>query len=140
MTVKEASNRFKIDEKEIRKLCKAKMIPDAFKDEYRYSIPDSTVVILTSKQICSILIHIIKYRNNTGHLLPESLTNIQSKSIILDYLCKLGFTTFVGERNIDNLKVTDDGFDIILSRLHADDSQLTLNLISFSPQIGLINI
>ena len=120
MTVKEASIRFNIDEKEIRKRRKDKMIIGARTDGKSVVIPDDTIIIPSKNDIQHFILQIIKYKNNNTYPISRSLCP-QSEQLkaVIDYLFKRGFIGEVDfEENISTLfkkiQITDDGFDYVI--------------------------
>ena len=139
MTTAQASECFHIDTKEIRTLCKEKLIPDAYRFKGKYVIPDDTKVILSKNQIRMILLHLLKYLNSDKHLLPELLNDEIKRSCVLECLYHLGFITYES-LSLEKVRITDEGFSFLFEGKHNSwKFDTSLSLISFSPKIGLIN-
>mgnify|MGYP000130445727 CR=1 FL=1 len=73
MTVKEASIRFDLDEKEIRKRQRDNMIIGIRKDGRSVVIPDNTEIIPSKSEVRSFLFQILKKRNNVETIISRSL-------------------------------------------------------------------
>ena len=76
MTVKEASIRFDLDEKEIRKRQRDNMIIGIRKDGRSVVIPDNTEIIPSKSEVRSFLFQILKKRNNVETIISRSLARI----------------------------------------------------------------
>ena len=120
MTIKEASAKFKLDEKEIRARKKENMIIDVHNDGKRVVIPDDTILIPSKKDIQSFLLQIIKYKNNNSIVISRELCpGKEQLQAVMIYLYKRGFIgnfTFSEEIKtlFDNVQITDSGFDFVL--------------------------
>lgn len=119
MTIKEASVKFNLDEKEIRARKKDNMIIGVRNDGKNVVIPDDTILIPSKKDIQSFLLQIIKYKNNKS--IPISRAMCPQKEqlqAIMIYLYNRGFIgnfTFSEDIEIlfDNIQITDSGFDFV---------------------------
>lgn len=120
MTIKEASAKFKLDEKEIRARKKENMIIDVHNDGKRVVIPDDTILIPSKKDIQSFLLQIIKYKNNNSIAISRELCPEKEQlQAVMIYLYERGFIgkfTFSEEIEtlFDNVQITDSGFDFVL--------------------------
>lgn len=120
MTIKEASAKFNLDEKEIRARKKENMIIDVHNDGKRVVIPDDTILIPSKKDIQSFLLQIIKYKNNNSIAISRALCPGKDQlHAVMIYLYKRGFIgnfTFSEEIKtlFDNVQITDSGFDFVL--------------------------
>lgn len=120
MTIKEASAKFNLDEKEIRARKKENMIIDVHNDGKRVVIPDDTILIPSKKDIQSFLLQIIKYKNNNSIVISRALCPEKEQlQAVMIYLYKRGFIgnfTFSEEIEtlFDNVQITDSGFDFVL--------------------------
>ena len=119
MTVKEASIRFDLDEKEIRKRQRDNMIIGIRKDGRSVVIPDNTEIIPSKSEVRSFLFQILKKRNNVETIISRSLCpTTSSLKSLLSYLYKRGF---IGEYSenvptdelINSVRLTDDGLSYI---------------------------
>lgn len=116
MTVKEASVRFNLEEKEIRKRYNAKMIIGARKDGRRIVIPDNTEVIPSKAEIKAFLLQILKQRNNPSHVMSRGLCpDFDSLKCLLRYLYTRGFIGGYrdcesAEEMLTNIQLTEEGF------------------------------
>lgn len=119
MTIREASIKFNLDEKEIRKRKKDNMIINVRRDGRCVVIPDDTMVIPSKKDIQSFLLQIIKYKNNNSFAISRSLCPEKEQlSAIMKYLYIRGFIgdyTFAEkiEDLFSNVQITDSGFDFV---------------------------
>ena len=73
MTVREASEMFHIDEKEVRKNYKARMIIGAANINGKVYIPDDTTIIPNKKDIQSFLFQILQKKNNKDYVFSRKL-------------------------------------------------------------------
>ena len=119
MTVKEASIRFNLDEKEIRKRQRDNMIIGIRKDGRSVVIPDNTEIIPSKSEVRSFLFQILKKRNNAETIISRGLcpTTVSLKSL-LSYLYKRGFIGEYSENMptdelINSVRLTDDGISYI---------------------------
>lgn len=119
MTVKEASIRFDLDEKEIRKRQRDNMIIGIRKDGRSVVIPDNTEIIPSKSEVRSFLFQILKKRNNVETIISRGLCpTTSSLKSLLSYLYKRGF---IGEYSenvptdelINSVRLTDDGLSYI---------------------------
>lgn len=119
MTVKEASIKFNIDEKEIRKRQRDNMIIGIRKDGRSVVIPDSTEIIPSKSEVKSFLFQILKKRNNAKTIISRSLCpSTSTLRILLSYLYKRGF---IGEYNenasadelLTEVQLTDEGLSYV---------------------------
>lgn len=139
MTVKEASVKFNIEEKEIRNRKKDNMIIGARKEGRNIVIPDDTVLIPSKKDIQSFLLQIVKYKNNQFAIISRSIcpSDEQMKAVMC-YLYNRGFIgEYIFSENIKEMfnaiQITDDGFDFMLG--HGTFQKLS-NIISSPIQIN----
>lgn len=149
MTVKEASEKFGIDEKEIRKRKKDEMIIGAKTIKHRIVIPDDTKIIPAKQDIICFLYEIIKYKNNPQIIISRRLCpELEDLKIMIEYLYKRGY---IGEYNIcdefiemfSSLNLTEEGLEIVIGSAQINKiKSYSLNPISINPQvrIGLINL
>ena len=120
MNTKQASRRFHIEEKEIRKRYSDGMIIDAYKDGKFIVVPDETEIIPSKQEIKVFLFQIIKHKNNGAHILSRGLCpNIRTLKVLLRYLYK---RSLIGQYNeelsetelLSSVQLTDEGFSYIL--------------------------
>lgn len=120
MTVKEASIRFNLDEKEVRKRYKAEMIIGARKDGRCVVIPDNTEVIPSKSEIKAFLLQIIKQKNNPTYVMSRELCpDIASLKCLLNYLYIRGLIgnykyCETAEEMLNYVQLTEAGFSYIL--------------------------
>ena len=74
MTIREASVKFNLDEKEIRARKKDNMIIGVRKDGKSVVIPNDTILIPSKKDIQSFLLQIIKYKNNKSIAISREMS------------------------------------------------------------------
>ena len=144
MTIKEASAKFKLDEKEIRARKKENMIIDVHNDGKRVVIPDDTILIPSKKDIQSFLLQIIKYKNNNSIVISRELCpGKEQLQAVMIYLYKRGFIgnfTFSEEIKtlFDNVQITDSGFDFVLGYgSFGKLSNITPTPIQLNPSINI---
>lgn len=119
MTIKEASVKFHLDEKEIRARKKDNMIIGVSNDGKNIVIPDDTILIPSKKDIQSFLLQIVKYKNNKSIVISRAMCPQKEQlQAIMIYLYNRGFIgnfTFSEEiENLfDNVQITDNGFDFV---------------------------
>lgn len=144
MTIKEASAKFNLDEKEIRARKKENMIIDVHNDGKRVVIPDDTILIPSKKDIQSFLLQIIKYKNNNSIVISRELCpGKEQLQAVMIYLYKRGFIgnfTFSEEIKtlFDNVQITDSGFDFVLGYgSFGKLSNITPTPIQLNPSINI---
>ena len=90
MTIKEASVKFNLDEKEIRARKKDNMIIGVRKDGKSVVIPNDTILIPSKKEIQSFLLQIVKYKNNKSIAISRAMCpqkeQLQAIMIYLYYI------------------------------------------------------
>lgn len=120
MTVKEASQKFNINEKEIRKRNKDGMILGTYKEGVKIIIPDNTTIIPSKNDIKAFLFQILKYKNTPNIAINRSLCPDEvSLYVLFDFLYKAGY---IGEatftKNIkqlfDSIILTDKSIQLII--------------------------
>lgn len=142
MTVKEAADKFNLEEKEIRKRRKDEMIIGLRKADRRLIIPDDTTIIPSKKEIQSFLLQILKFKNDRNYVISRELcSDANSLNNIVTYLFKRGF---IGEVESDSdiihlfskIKVTESGFDYVVKGNinFTTNSNATINILPVSPQ------
>ena len=120
MTIREASVKFNLDEKEIRARKKDNMIIGVRKDGKSVVIPNDTILIPSKKDIQSFLLQIIKYKNNKSIAISRAMCPQKEQlQAVMIYLYKKGFIgSFTFSEDIavlfDNIQITDCGFDFVL--------------------------
>lgn len=121
MTINEASVKFQLDEKEVRKRYKDGMILNVRTEKRKIQIPENTTIIPSKKDIQSFLFQIIKYKNNPTHIIDRGLCpDDTSLHCVMDYLNKRGFIgtySTAGRPNLldfSNIGLTDTGFQFML--------------------------
>lgn len=119
MTIKEASIKFNLDEKEIRARKKDNMIIGVRKDGKSVVIPNDTILIPSKKDIQSFLLQIVKYKNNKSIAISRAMCPQKEQlQAIMIYLYNRGFIgnfTFSEDIEVlfDNIQITDSGFDFV---------------------------
>lgn len=119
MTIKEASVKFNLDEKEIRARKKDNMIIGVRRDGGSVVIPNDTILIPSKKDIQSFLLQIVKYKNNNSITISRAMcpTSEQLQAIMI-YLYNRGFIgkyTFSEDIGtlFNDVQITDSGFDFV---------------------------
>ena len=143
MTVKEASEKFNIDEKEIRKRNKDGMILGVRKDGRHIVIPNDTIIIPAKKEIQSLLLQIIKLKNCDAYPINRKVClNEAMLKAIITYLYERGFIEEIKfESDIKDLfhkiRITDDGFDYVIGYgTYGRLSRFELTPISINPSVN----
>lgn len=142
MTIKEASVKFKIDEKEIRKRQREGMIIGIRKEGKSVIVPDDTEIIPSKRDIKSFLLQILKQRNNATTIISRGLCpDEKTLRSLLKYLYKRGLIGEYDETISDNdlikqVKLTDEG----LSYVFGDKNYTSLNTPIALPLTVNINI
>lgn len=144
MTIKEASVKFNLDEKEIRARKKDNMIIGVRKDGKNVVIPDDTILIPSKKEIQSFLLQIIKYKNNKSITISRAMCpqKDQLQAIML-YLYNKGLVgEFAFSEDIevlfDNIQITDAGFDFVLGYGSFNKlSSIVHNPVQLNPSINI---
>ena len=144
MTVKEASTIFRLNEPEIRKRYRDKMIIGAYKSKNRIIIPDDTSIIPSKAEVRALLLHILKKKNNPYHIIPSRLSDDNYFiNVIVGYMEEKDLISIEHKDTIriDDIKITDEGFGFLMSN---NSNYCEVNLIGLqinpTAQIGLINI
>lgn len=119
MTIKEASRRFCIEEKEVRKRYRDGMIPNAYKDGKYIVIPEETEIIPSKEDVKTFLLQIIKFRNNEKHIFSRGICpNLDTLNALLSYLYKRGMIGYYDkdlteEKLLTSIQLTDIGFSYV---------------------------
>ena len=142
MTIKEASVKFKMDEKEVRRRQRDGMIIGIHKEGKSVVIPDDTEIIPSKRDIKSFLLQILKQRNNATTVISRGLCpDEKTLRSLLKYLYKRGLIGDYDEKVfgidlIKQIKLTDEG----LSYVFGDKNYISLNAPSAVPLTVNINI
>lgn len=123
MTTKEASELFRISQKDIAKYCKQGLVYQAYKkDGKHWEIPDDTKLILSKKSIISILSVILKLKNKKESPISyKDIDTLEKITLCLDHLYLLGYISKYdkNEKIINNLLysaiLSDDGISLVFS-------------------------
>ena len=124
MTVREASEMFHIDEKEVRKNYRARMIIGAANINGKVYIPDDTTIIPNKKDIQSFLFQILQKKNNKDYVFSRKLCpDRETLFCLVEYLYRRGF---IGEYKfnddvdslLETVMLTSEGLEFVMgSRL-----------------------
>lgn len=145
MTIREASKKFNLEEKEIRNRQRNDMIPGIYKEDKNIVIPDNTEIIPSKKEIQSFLLQILKYRNNNNIVISRKLCPDQpTLEALMRYLYKRGFIGKYDESNtehdlISKVQLTEEGIEYVLGK----NNYITINntiTIPLTVNIACINI
>lgn len=154
MTIKEAEERFGIDDKILQKLCrdsKSEEIPyvNAIKINNKWIIDDSTCIILTKQHISNALYQLLRYKNNQNVAISRRCFP-EDETLHMTYkkLYTLGFVTqFISEFSsldqlFSTLMITEEGFDFLFkNKNHKKSSDLPpIQIFSFNTKVGGIVI
>ena len=148
MNVKEASRKFNLDEKGVRKRCSDHMVRGVYKEKGKIVIPDETTIIPSKIDIQNFLFQILKYKNNNSIAISRTLCPGEKE---LHELCKyLYMRGFVGEFNFtnniqylfNNIKLTDDGLAFVFGRLYEKISSERYSKLNVNPtaNFSFINV
>lgn len=143
MTIKEASVKFNLDEKEIRKRKKDDMIFNVRTENRVVVISDDTEIIPSKKDIRSFLLQIIKIKNNSSTIISRNLCpDNNSLKILLRYLYKRGFIGEFSEVENDQqmlnaVSLTDSGIEYVFGSQNY--SKLNTH-VSLPLNINIVNI
>ncbi len=151
MTVKEASVRFHLDEKMIRKCYRDEMIIGVYKNGRSIVIPDDTIIIPLKRDIQSFLLQIIQFKNNPSIPISRRMCpNQNTLCAVIHYLFLRGFIGELkcGEKDtieqlFSQIMLTDDGFAFIMGNKSFNMINTTITVpiqINPSAKVGLINI
>lgn len=131
-TVKEAADIWGIAESTIRRYCRNKSIPRAYKDKNMWKIPDGSYKPLEKKKVKQVLIDIVRYQNQIicgikgveiynsksdemqdicGYLVEQgyvdlSKTNLEREIIYRIFLTEKGYYLLYSGVNV-NIKIDD---------------------------------
>ena len=149
MTIKEASERFGIDEKEIKKRKNDSMIIGIHKKGKYLIIPDNTLIIPSKNDIRCFLFEILKHKNNPNNVFSRRLCpDIKSFQILLKYLYDRGFIgDYIFDENITQtlttIMLTDEGINYVIGNANINKmNNYNIFPLKINPSIniGLINI
>lgn len=123
MTTKEASELFRISQKDIAKYCKQGLVYQAYKpDGKHWDIPDDTKLILNKKSIISILSEILKLKNNKESPISyKDIDTLEKTILCLDYLYLLGYISEYDKNEkvkkdlLYSAILSDDGISLVFS-------------------------
>ena len=148
MTIKKASEIFKIDEKIIRKSIDDGMLLKQ-KVGRNIEIPDDTKFIPIKADIQAFLFQILRYKNNPHHPISRRLCpDSESLKILFDYLYHIGYIAECEfsediDTLLNNIVLTDEATNLMFSKRKIDQ----LNSVTFMPininptlKVGLINV
>lgn len=141
MTTKQASAKFRISEKEIRKRNKDGMIIGATKERGIIIIPDETKIIPSKTDIQSFLFQVMKYKNNTSTVIAQQLfPNIEKLKILDDYLFQKGYIgkhdDFNTEKEFLNIvQLTDMGLQLLFGNTVVEKLSSPA-IITFAPNLN----
>ena len=148
MTIKKASEIFKIDEKIIRKSIDDGMLLKQ-KVGRNIEIPDDTKFIPIKADIQAFLFQILRYKNNPHHPISRRLCpDSESLKILFDYLYHNGYIAECDfsediDTLLNNIVLTDEATNLMFSKRKIDQ----LNSVTFMPininptlKVGLINV
>lgn len=94
MTTKEASIKFKMDQKIIANMCKMEMIPGVKKYNRKWLIPDDLPFLLNINNVINIIYQIINLKNNKNYAYSiKELINIDITKQKLKYLKEIGLAS-----------------------------------------------
>ncbi len=147
MTTNDASKKFGMDTKIISEACRMQMVPGAQKIKWKWYLPDGLELILTKKNVQSVLQNLLKLKNY-GYDYPISYSvfcDHDGVKNVFDYIWQLGMIdrTICDENEMINVKLTEDGLKLVLkdlkgknkTGLHVDK----LIEVNVNRQIGVIN-
>lgn len=148
MTIKKASEVFKVDGKIIRKSIDDGMLPKQ-KVGKNIEIPDDTKFIPVKTDIQAFLFQILRYKNNPHHPISRRLCpDAESLKILFDYLYHNGYIAECDfsediDALLNNIVLTDEATNLMFSKRKIDQ----LNNVAFMPininptlKVGLINV
>lgn len=142
MTTKEATKKFGISEREIRKLASAGKIKNAKKVNEVYIIPDDIPIIITDKMARAFLLTILKLKNNPHLVL--STREIEDKKICrawYDYMLEqelVGDCKFSSDpqKLLRRMQLTEKGIEQVVGKKEL----LHINSIQLSPTFNFSNV
>lgn len=148
MNIKEAAEKFGLDEKEVTNRKKDDMILGVRTVKRRVIIPDDTVIIPSKQEIQAFLFQILKYKNNPNVTISrEFCPDENSLHAIVDYIFKRGFIGeyqfFASIRELfKGLSLTDEGLAYVIGEARLN--RVTINsscTLAINPEFkfGVIN-
>lgn len=144
MTIKEASIKFNLDEKEIRKRQQDGMIIGIRKDGRTVMIPENTEIIPSKMSIRSFLLQVLKQRNNNAIVVSRALCPDQETlKSLLKYLYNRGFignyNAAMSDELISKIQLTDEGISYVLGEKNYN-SLISNESKSLKVNLNVINI
>ena len=148
MTIKKASEIFKVDEKIIRKSVNDGMLPKQ-KVGRNVEIPDETEFIPIKNDIQAFLFQILRYKNNPHYPISRRMCpDAKSLKILFDYLYNNGYIAECEFSEdictlFNNIVLTDEATNLIFSKYKIDQlKNITFMPININPtlKVGLINV
>ena len=147
MTTKQASAKFHIDEKEIRKRNKDGMIIGSTKEHGLIIIPDATKIIPSKADVQAFLFQVLKYKNNKSIIIAQQLfPDVYKLKIIAEYLFLKGYIgkydEFEDEKEFFNaVQITDSGMQLVFGS-NAIQKFSSPIVITFAPtaQLNIVNL
>lgn len=122
MTVKEASEKFRLTETEVRKRKNDGMILGVYKNGRSIVIPDDTKVLPSKREIRLFLFQIIQTKNNKHNIIARDFCQTEEElKIVLEYIYKSGF---IGEYEFNedinecffNMNLTEKGMAFVIGQ------------------------
>jgi hypothetical protein len=147
MTTKQASEKFKIDQKIIANMCKMDMIPEAKKYNGKWWIPDELPFLLDIKNIQNIIYQIVNLKNNENYAYSnKEFIDIDITNQKLKYLIKIGFISCYDDSLYDIKEVilscilTEEGIQFLFKGTNKNKNiKLNANL-NINNKVALVNI
>lgn len=148
MTIKKASEIFKVDEKIIRKSVNDGMLPKQ-KVGRNIEIPDETEFIPIKNDIQAFLFQILRYKNNPHYPISRRMCpDEKSLKILFDYLYNNGYIAECEFSEdictlFNNIVLTDEATNLIFSKYKIDQlKNITFMPININPtlKVGLVNV
>lgn len=142
MTTKQASVRFNIDEREIRKRNKDGMIMGVTKEHGFLIIPDETKLIPSKADVKAFLFQILKFKNNQSIVLAQNMfPDVERLKIFAEFLFLKGYIgrydDFCNEKDFLNaVQITDIGMQLVFGNNVVGKLSMPIT-VNFAPSVNV---
>lgn len=146
MTTKEASIKFKMDQKIIANMCKMEMIPGFKKYNRKWLIPDDLPFLLNINNVINIIYQIINLKNNKNYAYSiKELINIDITKQKLKYLKEIGLASCYDDSLYDikgillSCILTEEGIQFLI-KVSNKKSNIKLNANLNINKVALVSV
>lgn len=142
MTTKQASVKFGIDEREIRKRNKDGMIIGVTKERGLLIIPDETKLIPSKSDVQAFLFQLLQYKNNHSIVVAQNtFPDVNKLKALAEFLFLKGYIgkydNFYSEKDfLNDVQITDIGMQLVFGNNAIKKLSMPLT-INFAPSVNV---